>query len=102
MLGSFDGFKKVIITPGLIELGDKEYDCNYALGLEAAKFCDIIILVGKNRSKPLKAAVEATEFDRKNLYVAQSFKDALDIYLSFADKDTVLLIENDLPDNYLN
>ena len=102
VLGSFEDFKKVIITPGLIELGDKEYDCNYALGLEAAKFCDIIILVGKNRSKPLKAAVEATEFDRKNLYVAQSFKDALDIYLSFADKDTVLLIENDLPDNYLN
>ncbi len=102
VLGSFDGFKKVIITPGLIELGEKEYDCNYALGLEAAKFCDIIILVGKNRSKPLKDAIDTTNFDKHNLYTVPSFKDALDIYLSFADQSTVLLIENDLPDNYLN
>ena len=36
-LGTFDGMKKVIITPGLIELGEKEYEANYALGLEAAK-----------------------------------------------------------------
>ncbi len=102
ILGSFDGFKKVIITPGLIELGEKEYDCNYALGLEAAKFCDIIILVGEKRSMPLRTAINTTDFDKRNLHIAPSFKAALDIYLSFADQNTVLLIENDLPDNYLN
>lgn len=102
VLGSFDGFKKVIITPGLIELGEKEYDCNYALGLEAAKFCDIIILVGKNRSKPLSDAINTTDFNKDNLYIAGSFKEALDIYLPFANENSVLLIENDLPDNYLN
>ena len=102
VLGSFDGMQKVVITPGLVELGDKEYDSNFALGLEAAKICDIIIFVGKNRSKPMVDAVNTTEFDKTNMFVAQSFKEAMEIYLSFADSNTVLLIENDLPDNYLN
>ena len=102
VLGSFDGMKKVIITPGLIELGEKEYDSNYALGLQATKYCDIIILVGQNRSKPLQDAVNSTEFNKENLFVAKNFFEAMEIYSKFADSNTVLLIENDLPDNYLN
>ena len=102
VLGSFDEMKKVIITPGLVELGDKEYDYNYALGLEAAKICDIIILVGKNRSKPMQDAVNSTSFNKENLFVASSFFEAMDIYNQFANNNTVVLVENDLPDNYLN
>lgn len=102
VLGSFQGMQKVIITPGLIELGDKEYDCNHALGLEATKYCDKIILVGKNRSKPMTDAVSSTDFNTDNLFIAKSFFEAMEIYSRFADNNTVLLVENDLPDNYLN
>ena len=102
VLGSFKGMKKAIITPGLIELGDKEYDCNYALGLEAAKECDIIILVGLNRSKPMADAVRASNFPEDKLFIAASFKEAMEIYSKFADNNSVVLLENDLPDNYLN
>lgn len=102
VLGSFDGFKKVIITPGLIELGAKEEECNYALGLEAAKYCDIIILVGKNRSKPMLKAAEDSGFNKDNLFVVSSFKEAVEVLSPMADSATVTLIENDLPDNYLN
>ena len=35
-----------------------------------------------------------------NLYIAASFKEAMDIYSRFADGDTAVLFENDLPDNY--
>jgi len=102
VLGSFEGMQKVVITPGLIELGEKEYDCNFALGLEAAKICDIIIFVGKNRSKPMVDAVNTTDFNKSDMFVASSFKEAMEIYSKFANSNTVLLIENDLPDNYLN
>ena len=102
VLGSFDGMKKVVVTPGLIELGEKEYECNFNLGLEAAKNADIIILVGINRSKPMADAVKTTDFNQDNLYIAASFKEAMEIYNRFADGNTVVLFENDLPDNYLN
>lgn len=101
VLGSFDGMKKVIVTPGLVELGDKEYECNYALGLEATKNCDTIILVGKNRSKPMADAVKSTDFPQDNLHIVASFKEAMEIYSKIADNNTVVLFENDLPDNYL-
>lgn len=102
VLGSFEGFKKVIITPGLIELGVKEYDCNYQLGLESTKWCDIIILVGKNRAKPMLDAIETTDFNKENVFVVSSFKEAMEMYLPMADEKSVVLLENDLPDNYLN
>ena len=101
VLGSFDGMKKVIVTPGLVELGDKEYDCNYALGKEAAQNCDIIILVGKNRSKPMADAVNDSDFNKENLHIVASFKEAMEVYSKIADTNTVVLFENDLPDNYL-
>ncbi len=102
VLSSFKNRKKVIITPGLIELGKREYDCNYALGLEAAKHCDVIILVGKNRSKPMRDAIDTTEFNKDNLYVVSSFKEAMEIYTPMANSSSVVLLENDLPDNYLD
>jgi UDP-N-acetylmuramoyl-tripeptide--D-alanyl-D-alanine ligase len=101
VLGSFDGMKKVIVTPGLVELGEKEYECNYALGKEAAKNCDVIILVGKNRSKPMADAVNKSKFKKENLHIVASFKEAMEIYSKIADNNTVVLFENDLPDNYL-
>ncbi|MCQ2455662.1 MAG: UDP-N-acetylmuramoyl-tripeptide--D-alanyl-D-alanine ligase [Clostridia bacterium] len=101
-LGNFEGYKKTVITPGLIELGDKEYEANYNLGLEATKYCDIIILVGKKRSKPMMDAINNTDFNKDNVYVVSSFKEAMGVYTPLCDKMSVCLLENDLPDNYLN
>ena len=101
VLNSFTEMKKVIITPGLVELGEKEFDCNKALGKAAAGVCDKIIFVGQKRSQPLAEGVRETDFNTENMYVADSFKEAMEIYSGFADNNTVLLLENDLPDNYL-
>ncbi len=100
VLGSFEGMRKVLVTPGLVELGDKEYECNFNLGNEATKYCDDIILVGKKRAVPMKDAIDKTDFDRKRVFIADSFKQAMEYYSTFADSNTVVLFENDLPDNY--
>lgn len=101
VLGSFDGRKKILVTPGLVELGDKEYEYNYNLGLAAAAKCDIIILVGKLRSVPLHDALIASRFAEENVFVVSSFAEAMGVLREIADKQSVVLVENDLPDNYL-
>lgn len=101
VLSSFEGKKKIIVTPGLVELGEREYECNYNLGLAAAEKCDIIILVGKERSIPLKKAAEDKGFPEDRIFVVSQFAEAVEIIKTMADKDTVTLVENDLPDNYL-
>jgi len=47
-------------------------------------------------------AVNTTDFNKDNMFIAKSFFEAMEIYSRFADKNTVVLVENDLPDNYLN
>ncbi len=101
VLGCFEGMKKIIVTPGLVELGDKEYEANRRLGCEAAKHADIIILVGKKRSIPLAEGVKSQDFSEENLYVVSSFKEAMGVFSPMCDKNTAILFENDLPDNYL-
>ena len=100
VLGSFEGMTKIIVTPGLVELGEKEYECNARLGEEAGKLCDVIILVGKKRSVPLLDGVRRTNFDLSKLYIADSFADAVKIMQTLCNENTAVLFENDLPDNY--
>lgn len=100
VLGSFEGMRRIIVTPGLVELGEKEYDYNKALGKAAAEFCDDIILVGQKRSIPLVDGVNNTNFKKEHLLVVDSFKEAMAHLQKMTDKNTVVLFENDLPDNY--
>lgn len=100
VLGSFDGMTRILVTPGLVELGDKEYDYNYALGAEATKHCDYIILVGVKRAVPMQDAISKTNFDSSRVLVVESFKEAMGYLRNMANKNTVVLFENDLPDNY--
>lgn len=100
VIGSFKPMKRIVVTPGLVELGEKEYECNKALGEEAAENADIIILVGEKRSIPIKEGVLNKGFDENNLYIAKTFNDAIEIFKPMCDKNTVVIFENDLPDNY--
>lgn len=102
VLSQFGDMKKVIITPGLVELGEQEYDFNYKLGLAAATVADEIILVGRNRAVPMREAIRTTDFNSDKVHIVSSFLDAVKLYKDIADKNTVVLVENDLPDNYLS
>lgn len=100
VLGNFDGMKKIIVTPGLVELGDQEYDCNYQLGLAAGRTCDTVILVGEKRAVPMADAIATLDFPKERMHIVRSFADAMRLLQGMVDKSTVVLLENDLPDNY--
>lgn len=100
VLSQFEDKTKVIVTPGMVELGEKEYELNYKLGELAAHVCDYIILVGEKRSLPLKKACDDKKFNSNNLFVVKAFKDSLEILNKLCNDKTVVLFENDLPDNY--
>ena len=100
VLASFAGKRRIIVTPGVIELGEREYDVNYHFGEVMAKSADDIILVGEKRAAPMKDAIEKSGFDSERLYVVNTFKEAAARLSSMCGSDTVVLFENDLPDNY--
>ena len=100
VLASFEGKRRIIVTPGVIELGEREYDVNYHFGEVMADSADDIILVGEKRAVPMKDAIEKSDFDTERLYVVNTFKEAAAKLASMCSSDTVVLFENDLPDNY--
>ncbi len=101
VLGCFEKGKRMLITPGMVELGDKEYEYNLEFGKEAAKHSDFIILVGENRAEPIKKGIMKQGFAPENLYIAKDINDALAKMRAVAQPGWTVLLENDLPDLYL-
>ncbi len=98
-LSMFDGLK-ILVTPGMVELGEKEYEYNKEFGKQAALCCDYIVLVGKKRAVPIADGVREQGFDEERLYIAESLSDAMSyVYAIRAEKEKYVLLENDLPDN---
>lgn len=96
----FDGMK-ILVTPGMVELGTMQDELNYQFGKEAAQACDYIVLVGEKQTKPIFNGVKDADYDMNNCYVASDLNDALKkVYSIQTDKKKIVLLENDLPDNY--
>lgn len=100
VLNSFENMKKIIVTPGLVELGEAEYESNAALGKAAAAVCDTLIFVGEKRAVPLKEGALSAGYPEEQIVVTKTLQEALNLLKDIVTNETVVLFENDLPDNY--
>jgi UDP-N-acetylmuramoyl-tripeptide--D-alanyl-D-alanine ligase len=91
---------KVIITPGMVELGEKEEAENRVFGEKIAKVCDYTALVGEKQTRPILAGIMEAGYDNERVKVFPSFNQAYQWALSVGEGEKVILLENDLPDNY--
>ena len=101
VLRSFDKKQRVLITPGIVELGDKSNEINRELGRKAAECADYVILVGIEQTKPILTGLKDRHYPENQTYVAKNLNDALNKMNQITSNNTVILLENDLPDNYL-
>lgn len=101
VLAQFTGGRRIIITPGMVELGETEAEENRAWGEHIGRSnIDLVWLVGEQRTKPIVAGLHDAGFPEENVRVFNSFFDARD-YLNREQKEgDVVLLENDLPDVY--
>ncbi len=100
-LSCFDGFK-ILLTPGMVELGEKQDSLNYEFGKNAAKVCDYIILVGKSQTESIAKGILDCGYPKDKLYIAPDFNNAINhaYALNTHGEKKIILLENDLPDNY--
>ncbi len=100
VLGMMPGIK-VVVTPGMIELGKKEDEYNKMFGEQIAKVADYVVLVGKNHTKPIYEGLINKGFDKDNIIVYNDVRDAYTFINTLTGKkDVYALFENDLPDTY--
>ena len=96
----FEGLR-ILVTPGMVELGEKQRELNTELGRQAATRCDRAVLVGKKQAGPLREGLLAAGFPEEHIRVADTVEEAVAIADAFpAEGRRIILLENDLPDNY--
>ncbi len=92
---------RILVTPGMVELGEKQEELNFEFGQEAAQACDYIALVGKAQTVPIYNGIKDAGYDMERVIVADTLGEALDKVRALpTDKKKIVLLENDLPDNY--
>lgn len=100
VLGMMPGIK-VVVTPGMIELGPKEAEYNKKFGEQIAGVADYAVLIGEKRTKPIKEGLLEQGFDKDKIIVFNDVRDAYPFIRTLTgEKDVYALFENDLPDTY--
>lgn len=102
VLSMMDG-DKVVVTPGMIELGEKEEEYNREFGKQIATIskANYVILIGKKKTKPIYEGLLLNGFKEENVLLTNDVKEAYTIIAGLKQKkDLYALFENDLPDTY--
>ncbi len=90
--------KKIVATPGMIELGSRQYEANLEFGKQIAKVADEVILVGKKQTKAIYEGLQIEDFKEDKIHIVNDVMEVFKLVNKLKDDNTYVLIENDLPD----
>jgi UDP-N-acetylmuramoyl-tripeptide--D-alanyl-D-alanine ligase len=92
--------RKLLMTPGMIELGPLQYDENRRLAQLAAPIVDLVLLIGATNAPAIKDGLKSVGFDEDKILCFETRDPALQYLNQFEEEGDVVLIENDLSDWY--
>lgn len=101
VLALMDG-KKIVVTPGMVELGSEQYRLNFEYGAQMSEVADMVLLIGEKQTKPILDGLQSKGYDSKKILVMNDIQEA---FFKFSElksdtSHTYFLLENDLPDIY--
>jgi UDP-N-acetylmuramoyl-tripeptide--D-alanyl-D-alanine ligase len=100
VLASHRAERRLLVTPGMVELGEREAEENERFGTQAAAVCDLVVLVGEERARPIRAGLDAAAFPESQIHVVANTSEAEALLARTTRRGDVVLFENDLPDLY--
>ncbi len=100
VLASMTGGRRIVITPGMIELGDRQAELNTELGRNIAKSVDVAIIVGHYNRDAIMTGIYESRPDDPDIHVVDSFAEAQRLLSAMARRGDTVLYENDLPDTF--
>lgn len=99
VLSTFNEYAKVIITPGMVELYDKQDTENESFAKYAGMHVDYAIIVGHTNKLALEKGFKES-MDNSRVYYYEKVEDAINFARTGISGKKVILLENDLSDNY--
>ena len=95
-----DTGRRIIVTPGMIELGDEQFNLNKKFGAYLGNNVDIAIIVGEYNRVAINEGIKESALPEENHYVVDSFAEAQKILNVLLKSGDTVLYENDLPDSF--
>lgn len=91
--------KRVLLTPGMVELGKYKKELFASLIDSIVSSTDIVILIGYYQTNQLYRKLKSYNLE---VYLVRNFMEGYHLFLMLnkVHKDSMLLIENDVPDLY--
>lgn len=89
--------KRVVVTPGMVELGSRQRDANIAFAAAAAQTADRLVIVGHTNRAALQ---EGATRGRATVVCVEHREQATAWVREHVSEGDAVLYENDLPDHY--
>ncbi len=99
VLSCFSG-RKIVVTPGFVELGEEQGGANFRLGALIADVCDYVIVMNEVNKHQILSGLISHNFNQKHIYYARTRNEQKEILAGLTCSNCTILFENDLPDNY--
>lgn len=100
VLREHEASRRLLVTPGMVELGDLEAELNRRFGEQAAEVCDVVVLVGATRTQPIYEGLLSAGMAKEDVHVVADLGEASRLLGRIRRQGDVILFENDLPDTY--
>ena len=94
------GNKRIVITPGFVEMGTRQAEANKELGRTIAQSCDYAIVVNATNRDAIKSGIDEGGLPQGSYFLADSLNHAHAHLAQILRAGDVVLYENDLPDNF--
>ncbi|MEK7495558.1 MAG: UDP-N-acetylmuramoyl-tripeptide--D-alanyl-D-alanine ligase, partial [Patescibacteria group bacterium] len=100
-LSLFKKRRKIFITPGLVEMGNKSREVHQRIGERLNDVVDLVILVKNSVTPDIEEGLIKAGFNDKNIVWFNSMMEAQNNLGNILNSGDVVLFQNDWPDNYV-
>lgn len=99
-LKSYRNHQKILVTPGMIEFGPKQYKLNFDIAKEASEIVDIFIIVGQTNQEALIKGAKKQKSKKTKIISLKKEENIEEELRKYLRPPSVVLLENELPDHY--
>lgn len=100
VLQSMTTGKRIVVTPGMIELGDRQFELNSRLGEHIARCADVAIVVGNYNKDAILEGIAKGGMKEEAVHPVATFHEAQTLLTPMLRPGDIVLYENDLPDTF--
>jgi len=100
VLAKFKNKRKIYITPGLVEAGEKTGEIHHDIGKQLSQVADKVILIKNSATSHIEKGLLENSFNKENIVWFDSATEAHKELQNITKAGDVILFQNDWPDNY--